>query len=159
MTWGIWAVPDAQGHSAKPSASCSIPGSSPRLRFHRRIPRQRLLYQSTTTIRFADSSQMLPATPGASFATQTKEVSKPFNFRWRTLPTGSTRLAIKVMAGEYNLRLTHGFLTDGRGLFSFDYPESDFSGLRAVNNAGQVGGYFVVSGLFQAYLATPRSDE
>ena len=63
-----------------------------------------------------------------------------------------------TMAGEYNLRLGHGFLTNGSKFFSFDYPNSDFSGLRAVNNRGQVGGYFVVSGQFQAYLATPREE-
>lgn len=60
------------------------------------------------------------------------------------------------MAGEYNLRLGHGFLTEGTNFFSFDYPDSDFSGLRAVNTHGQVGGYFVVSGIFQAYIASPR---
>ena len=63
-----------------------------------------------------------------------------------------------TMAGEYNLRLGHGFLTNGSNFFSFDYPNSDFSGLRAVNDRGQVGGYFVVSGRFQAYLATPREE-
>jgi hypothetical protein len=64
-----------------------------------------------------------------------------------------------VMAGEYSLRITHGFLTDGSGFFSFDYPDSDASGLRAVNSVGEVGGYFVVSGSFRAFLATPHSDE
>jgi len=63
-----------------------------------------------------------------------------------------------TMAGEYNLRLGHGFLTNGSNFLSFDYPDSDFSGLRAVNNRGQVGGYFVVSGSFQAYIATPREE-
>ena len=63
-----------------------------------------------------------------------------------------------TMAGEYNLRLGHGFLTDGSTFFSFDYPNSDFSGLRAVNNRRQVGGYFVVSGKFRAYIATPREE-
>lgn len=63
-----------------------------------------------------------------------------------------------TMAGEYNLRLGHGFLTNGSNFFSFDYPNSDFSGLRAVNNRRQVGGYFVVSGKFQAYIATPREE-
>jgi len=64
-----------------------------------------------------------------------------------------------AMAGEYNLRLRHGFLTDGRNFFSFDYPDSDFSALRAVNNRGEVGGYFVISGQFQAYIATPSEEE
>ena len=63
-----------------------------------------------------------------------------------------------TMAGEYNLRLGHGFLTNGSNFLSFDYPDSDFSGLRAVNNHRQVGGFFVVSGTFQAYLATPREE-
>jgi YVTN family beta-propeller protein len=63
-----------------------------------------------------------------------------------------------TMAGEYNLRLGHGLLTDGSNFFSFDYPNSDFSGLRAVNNRGQVGGYFVSSGKFTAYIATPREE-
>jgi YVTN family beta-propeller protein len=63
-----------------------------------------------------------------------------------------------TMAGEYNLRLGHGFLTNGSNFLSFDYPDSDFSGLRAVNNRGQVGGYFVVSGTFRAYIATPREE-
>jgi YVTN family beta-propeller protein len=63
-----------------------------------------------------------------------------------------------TMAGEYNLRVGHGFLTDGSNFFSFDYPNSDSSGLRAVNNRRQVGGYFVVSGIFQAYIATPRDE-
>ena len=63
-----------------------------------------------------------------------------------------------TMAGEYDLRLGHGFLTNGSNFLSFDYPDSDFSALRAVNNRGQVGGFFVVSGTFQAYLATPREE-
>jgi YVTN family beta-propeller protein len=63
-----------------------------------------------------------------------------------------------TMAGEYNLRLGHGFLTNGSNFLSFDYPDSDFSGLRAVNNRGQVGGYFVVSGTLRAYIATPREE-
>jgi YVTN family beta-propeller protein len=63
-----------------------------------------------------------------------------------------------TIAGEYNLRLPHGFLTDGRNFLSFDYPNSDLSGLRAVNNRGRVGGYFVVSGKFEAYIATPREE-
>jgi len=64
-----------------------------------------------------------------------------------------------TMAGEYNILLEHGLLTNGTNFFSFDYPDSDSSGLRAVNNRGEVGGYFVVSGLFQAYIATPREEE
>jgi len=63
-----------------------------------------------------------------------------------------------TMAGEYTLRLGHGFLTNGSNLLSFDYPDSDLSGLRAVNDHGQVGGYFGVSGTFQAYIATPHKE-
>jgi YVTN family beta-propeller protein len=63
-----------------------------------------------------------------------------------------------IMAGEYTLRIGHGFLTDGTNFFSFDYPDSDLSGVRAINNRGEVGGYFVTSGQFQAYIARPSEE-
>jgi len=43
------------------------------------------------------------------------------------------------MAGEYNILLEHGLLTNGTNFFSFDYPDSDSSGLRAVNNRSARG--------------------
>lgn len=63
-----------------------------------------------------------------------------------------------VMAGEYRINLEQGFLTDGSRFTSLDYPDSNFSGLRAVNNSGVVGGFFssAPGGPLKAYIAKPR---
>jgi len=65
-----------------------------------------------------------------------------------------------ILAGEYIVRFEQGFLTDGTHAFSFDYPDSQSSGLRAVNDAGEVGGFFIdQSGRIQAYIATPIATQ
>jgi YVTN family beta-propeller protein len=65
-----------------------------------------------------------------------------------------------VMAGEYRINLGQGFLTRGSRFMSFDYPDSDSSGLLAVNNLGVVGGFFssAPGGPIKAYIATPREE-
>jgi hypothetical protein len=63
-----------------------------------------------------------------------------------------------TMAGEYRINFEQGFLTQGTHFLSFDFPNSDSSGLRAVNSAGVVGGEFVAiaGGPTQAYIAIPK---
>jgi YVTN family beta-propeller protein len=66
-----------------------------------------------------------------------------------------------VMAGEYHISgVEQGFLTDGTHAFSVDFPNSVASGLRAVNNRGEIGGFAVSTpgGPVQAYIATPRTE-
>ena len=63
------------------------------------------------------------------------------------------------MAGEFQISFTQGFLAFGSHFLSFDYPNSVFSGLRAVNDRGQVAGYFAFQGgPVEAFIATPNSD-
>ena len=63
-----------------------------------------------------------------------------------------------TLAGEYRINFEQGFLTTGSHFLSFDYPNSDSSGLRAVNDLGVVGGEFtaVPGGPTQAYIAVPK---
>ena len=62
-----------------------------------------------------------------------------------------------VAAGEYSIRFEQGFLTDGTHFLSFDYPDSVASGLSAVNNHGDVGGFFITpDGNVHAYIAQPE---
>lgn len=64
---------------------------------------------------------------------------------------------VGILAGEYIVRFEQGFLTDGTHAFSFDYPNSQSSGLKAVNDLGEVGGFFSdQSGRIQAYIAKAR---
>jgi YVTN family beta-propeller protein len=62
-----------------------------------------------------------------------------------------------IMAGEYHISsVEQGFLTDGTNALSVDYPNSNASGLRAVNSLGEIGGFQVATpgGPEQAYIAT-----
>lgn len=62
-----------------------------------------------------------------------------------------------VAAGIYSIRFEQGFLTDGTHFLSFDYPDSVASGLGAVNNQGEVGGFFITpDGNVHAYIAQPE---
>lgn len=64
-----------------------------------------------------------------------------------------------IMAGEYHVSFVEqGFLTDGTHFLSVDFPDSNASGLRAVNNFGVVGGFFssAPGGPIKAYIAEPR---
>lgn len=64
-----------------------------------------------------------------------------------------------VMAGEYQVTFLQGYFSFGSHFLSIDYPNSLASGLRGVNDRGEVSGYFVSpSGVFEAYVATPQSD-
>ncbi|HEY6264581.1 MAG TPA: hypothetical protein VIW93_07250 [Candidatus Acidoferrum sp.] len=68
-----------------------------------------------------------------------------------------------LMAGEYHISFVEqGFLTDGAHiLLSVDFPNSNASGLRAVNNRGEIGGFQIATpgGPLQAYIATPIAAE
>jgi hypothetical protein len=62
-----------------------------------------------------------------------------------------------IAAGEYNITFGHGFLTDGTHFLSLDYPDSDASAVRAINDRGQVGGLFLTpDDRFHAYIAQPE---
>lgn len=89
------------------------------------------------------------------------------SFRTIQFPTADTFSYVSqindvgILAGEYIVRFEQGFppeqgfLTDGTHAFSFDYPNSQSSGLKAVNDLGEVGGFFTdQSGRTQAYIAT-----
>jgi YVTN family beta-propeller protein len=63
-----------------------------------------------------------------------------------------------IAAGEYSITFSQGFLTNGTHYLSLDYPDSEASGLRAVNNRGEVGGFFSMrDGAIRAYIA--RAEE
>ena len=64
-----------------------------------------------------------------------------------------------VVAGDYQITFQQGYLDFGSHFLSIDYPNSVISGLHAVNNRGQVAGYFASpGGPVEAYIATPHSD-
>jgi len=84
------------------------------------------------------------------------------SFRTIQFPTADTFSYVEqinnvgILAGDYIVRFEHGFLTDGTNAFSFDYPNSQSSGLKAVNDLGEVGGFLSdQSGRIQAYIARP----
>ncbi len=61
-----------------------------------------------------------------------------------------------VMAGEYQITFLQGYLAFGSHFLSIDYPNSAISGLRAVNDRGEVAGYFAqLGGPVEAYVAIP----
>ena len=65
-----------------------------------------------------------------------------------------------VVAGDYRVTFLQGYLAFGSHFLSIDYPNSVISGLHAVNNRGQVAGYFASQGgPVEAYIANPHSDE
>jgi YVTN family beta-propeller protein len=63
-----------------------------------------------------------------------------------------------IMAGEYHISFVEqGFLTDGTEALSVDYPNSNASGLRAVNSRREIGGFQIATpgSPPQAYITTP----
>jgi YVTN family beta-propeller protein len=62
-----------------------------------------------------------------------------------------------VVAGEYQITFLQGYLAFCSHFLSIDYPNSAISGLRAVNNRGEVAGYFAFpGGPVEAYIAIPQ---
>jgi len=62
-----------------------------------------------------------------------------------------------VVAGEFQTTFLQGYLAFGSHFLSIDYPNSAISGLRAVNDRGEVAGYFAFpGGPIEAYVAIPR---
>jgi len=62
-----------------------------------------------------------------------------------------------VVAGEYQITFLQGYLALGLRFLSIDYPNSVMSGLRAVNDRGEVAGYFAFpGGPVEAYVAIPH---
>lgn len=51
-----------------------------------------------------------------------------------------------VVAGDYQITFLQGYLSFGSNFLSIDYPNSVISGLHAVNDRGQVAGYFASQG-------------
>jgi len=65
-----------------------------------------------------------------------------------------------VVAGEYQINFLQGYLAFGSHFLSIDYPNSAISGLRAVNDQGEVAGYFAFpGGPVEAYIAILREDD
>jgi YVTN family beta-propeller protein len=65
-------------------------------------------------------------------------------------------------AGQYITNFpVHGFLLDEKGFFSFDFPNSRASGLRRVNEAGQIVGAYRLFGsnARHAFVATQRGPQ
>ena len=61
-----------------------------------------------------------------------------------------------VVAGDYQITFPQGYLAFGSHFLSIDYPSSAISGLRAVNDQGEVAGYFAFpGGPVEAYVAIP----
>jgi YVTN family beta-propeller protein len=68
---------------------------------------------------------------------------------------------LDVAAGEYGISsVGHGFLAYSTHFLSFDFPDSVATGLRAVNDLGKVGGYFIAvpGGPILAFIASPREE-
>lgn len=68
---------------------------------------------------------------------------------------------LDVAAGEYALSsVSHGFLAYATNFVSYDFPDSVATGLRAVNDLGKIGGYFVAvpGGPIQAFMASPQEE-
>lgn len=68
---------------------------------------------------------------------------------------------LDVAAGEYSVSsVAHGFLADSAHFVSLDFPDSVGTGLRAVNDLGQAGGYFIATpgGPIQAFIAARREQ-
>jgi len=62
-----------------------------------------------------------------------------------------------VVAGEYQITFLQGYLAFGSHFLSIDYPNSAMSGLRGVNDRGEVAGYFAFrGGHVEAYIAIPH---
>ena len=123
-----------------------------------------------------------PAAPGITFAQSVNDKGQiagfyqdnngnPFgflrnpadgNFQTIQFPTANNFTTVGnvnnlgVLAGDYQVAFLQGYLAVGSKFLSFDYPNSAISGLHAVNNRGEVGGYFALAGgPVQAYIAIP----
>jgi len=86
-----------------------------------------------------------------SFRTVTFPSADAFSFAGQVNNLGT-------IAGEYRINFEQGFLATCSGFLSLDHPDSDSSGLRAVNDRGAVGGWFISlpGATTQAYIATPK---